>query len=357
MIPASAIAFRRAWRGMAVEREELALGGSAAGGHAPCRKCANGFRMWFDEGGVVMAKAKRHVAVLMGLAVAVAVSYGAGRLVRMAGAAPGAAWAQEGGGGVVLTATVERVLAGDREAGIVKINGVEVVAINSTAGGLTGYERALILAKRLNDVFAAGVSPDDFRADVVQGMNVVLCGDKVLVTADQDEADLLGIQRAELAEQWAAGIRTGVRQALGLPEPGATEGATQPAEAGQEQPAGAGQEQPAEAGTEQPAEQGETAQTQAAAEEDWTPPEPYGQKNVPILSVGEGIRVGMAQVKGPKSRVEQVKAVALLETNFKRALEIDIYVPISTSVPGKTLARVQGVGVVGVAMFQVTGSS
>jgi hypothetical protein len=53
--------------------------------------------------------------------------------------------------------------------------------------------------------------------------------------------------------------------------------------------------------------------------------------------------------------VDKVKAVALLETHFKNTLEIEIYVPISTSVPGKTLARVQGVGVVGVAMFQVTG--
>jgi len=147
----------------------------------------------------------------------------------------------------------------------------------------------------------------------------------------------------------------GIRQALGLPEPGATEEAAQPTGAG-EQPSEAGQEQPAETAAEETATQEtQPAQVEETATADWVPPEPYDQKNVPILSVGEGIRVGMAQVKGPKSRVDQVKAVALLETHFKNTLEIEIYVPISTSVPGKTLARVQGVGVVGVAMFQVTG--
>lgn len=310
-----------------------------------------------------MTRMKGRPMVLLGVVIAAVASYGAGRLVRMVGITPPAAWAEEAAQAVVLTATVERVLVGDREAGIVKINGIEVVGINSTAGGLTGYERALVLAKRLNDVFAAGVSPDDFRADVVQGMNVVLYKDKVLVTADQGEADLIGIQRAELAEQWAAAIRTAVRQGLGLPPLGATQEAQPPAQPAGEQAAEVGQEpapvegqQPAEAGEEQPAEAGAgAAQDQASVEEDWTPPEPYDQKNVPIVSVGEGIRVGMAQVKGPKTRVAQVKAVALLETNFRRALEIEIYVPISTSVPGKTLARVQGVGVVGVAMYQVTG--
>lgn len=325
-----------------------------------------------------MTKVKGRVGVLVALAIAVAASYGAGRIVRLAGVAPPAAWAQEAGQGPLLNASVERVLVGDREAGIVKINDVEVVVIHSSAGGLTGFERAIILGVRLDDAFAAGVSPDDFRADVVQGMNVVLCRDKVLVTADQAEADLLGIQRAELAEQWAAAIRTAVRQGLGLPPPGATEETQppaepvgeqpaevgqqpleegqQPAQAGEEQPAEAGEEQPAEAAGEQPAEEGGgTARAEATVEEDWTPPEPYDQKNVPIVSIGEGIRVGMAQVKGPRSRVAQVKAVALVETSFKRALEIEIYVPISTSVPGKSLARVQGVGVVGVAMYQVTG--
>ncbi|MCX7599496.1 MAG: hypothetical protein N2512_11630 [Armatimonadetes bacterium] len=328
-----------------------------------------------------MTKAKRCASAVLGLVVGVIASYGAGRLVRMAGVGPPAAWAEEVGQGAVLTATVERVMVGDREAGIVKVNAVEVVAINSPAGGLTGYERAIVLAKRLNDVFAGSVVPDDFRADVVQGMNVVLYKDQVLVTADQAEAELVGVQRAELAEQWAAAIRMAVRQALGLPQPGGTEQAQPPAEAagqqpteasqqqspeegqqppatGQEQPTEAGQEQPTEAAGEQPAGgAGQTAPAEATVKEEWTPAEPYDEKDVFVLSVGEGKRLGVARVKGPRSRVNQVKAVALLETHYKNALEVEIYVPISTSVPGKSIARVQGVGVVGVAMYQISGKS
>jgi hypothetical protein len=78
-------------------------------------------------------------------------------------------------------------------------------------------------------------------------------------------------------------------------------------------------------------------------------------KIVPILSVGEGIQVGVAQVRGPASRVKKVQAVAELDTHFKDVLQIEIYVPISTKVPGKKLARVQGVGVFATAAYKATG--
>ena len=49
------------------------------------------------------------------------------------------------------------------------------------------------------------------------------------------------------------------------------------------------------------------------------------------------------------------QAVALLETHFKKVLEIDIYVPVTTKRPGRILDRVQGVGVVAVGKYKLTG--
>ncbi len=70
------------------------------------------------------------------------------------------------------------------------------------------------------------------------------------------------------------------------------------------------------------------------------------------MSLGEGKQLGMARVKGPKSRVDMVQAVAALETHYEKTLEIELYVPVSTKVPGQTLQRIQGVGVVGLAKYR-----
>ncbi len=283
-----------------------------------------------------------------------AASYSGGKWLRTHGlSAPSAAWAEEGA--VSLVATAKRVIEGGVEKGEVYMGERLLFRVDTAAGGLTGYERAMIIAKRLNDAFAAGAKPEDFKAEVVQGLNAVVWRDKPLVTIDNAQAEALGKDRAQVAEEWAAAIRTAMREALGLPpEPpkqeeagaqAAAEGA-QAAEAGGEEAAGA------EAKSEEKTEKSEEAQ---AASAEWEPPEPYDKKIVPIISVGEGIQVGVAQVKGPRSRVKLVQACALLETHYKRTLEIDIYVPISTKKPGKTLARVQGVGVVALGKYKLTG--
>ncbi len=78
-------------------------------------------------------------------------------------------------------------------------------------------------------------------------------------------------------------------------------------------------------------------------------------KIVPILSVGRGIQIGAAQVRGPANRVREVQAVAELEAKFKDFIVLAIYVPISTKEPGKKLSRVQGVGVYALAAYKATG--
>jgi hypothetical protein len=72
---------------------------------------------------------------------------------------------------------------------------------------------------------------------------------------------------------------------------------------------------------------------------------------VPILTVGRGTYAGAVQVTGPKSLVDQVKAVAQVEGSTKAIANNEIRVrgliPIATRQPNdlSSLSRVKGVGV------------
>jgi len=70
-------------------------------------------------------------------------------------------------------------------------------------------------------------------------------------------------------------------------------------------------------------------------------------KVVPILSIGQGGYIGLAQVMGPKKSVDKVQAVGQLEGDFAgRALRLRGLIPISTKKADKTnINRVDGVGV------------
>lgn len=74
-------------------------------------------------------------------------------------------------------------------------------------------------------------------------------------------------------------------------------------------------------------------------------------KIVPILSVGQGIYAGAAQVSGPNKSVDRVQAVAQLEGNVRvgASLRIKGLVPVSTRnvTNSAGLARVYGVGITG----------
>ena len=69
--------------------------------------------------------------------------------------------------------------------------------------------------------------------------------------------------------------------------------------------------------------------------------------------MGRGIRVGMARVAGPRSKVGQVQAVAQIESRLSEFGDVEIYVPISTQVPGKSLDRVNECAVVGLADLKI----
>jgi hypothetical protein len=68
-------------------------------------------------------------------------------------------------------------------------------------------------------------------------------------------------------------------------------------------------------------------------------------KVVPILSIGTGTRIGMAQVGGvTQASVDKTKAVAQLEGDFNR-VRAKALIPIDSENPIKQFKRVQGVGV------------
>jgi len=79
-----------------------------------------------------------------------------------------------------------------------------------------------------------------------------------------------------------------------------------------------------------------------------------GNKIVPVLNIGDGIRIGLVQVSGPKEYVEKVKAVAALEGDFKDLVRYRALVPIETEKIVENIKRVPFVAVSGVVDLKVS---
>ncbi len=193
-----------------------------------------------------------------------------------------------------------RVMEGDSEVGELLINDEVVLRLYASTKELTSYERAVVVAERLK----LQMVPRD-EIEIAAGLrnqaHVVLINEAALVTPLQEDLPE-GMSLREGAEMWAEWLA----EALGL-EPVARE-----------------------------------------APELWQPVEPYEDKIVPIVSLGSGKRIGGARVNGPESAVRQVQAVVQIEARMLQYFQVQVYVPISTQVPGKTLDRVQGVAVTAV---------
>jgi len=76
-------------------------------------------------------------------------------------------------------------------------------------------------------------------------------------------------------------------------------------------------------------------------------------KVVPIVSAGQGTRIGAAQVSGPKSAVDRTKAVARIDAVFKDRFRIEILIPIDSLNPLERFRRVQGVGISAVIDYKL----
>lgn len=77
----------------------------------------------------------------------------------------------------------------------------------------------------------------------------------------------------------------------------------------------------------------------------FTPEQAAMTKVVPIISAGSGTHVGAAQVMGPASEVNKVRAVAQVEGKvFGGVVRIKALIPVSTT-SVTNIRRVDGVGV------------
>ncbi len=185
-------------------------------------------------------------------------------------------------------ATAQETTIGGRQVGEVMVDGKAVLRIRSAAGGLSAFKRSQVVADRLNQLMGDSIQPEDITTGIVNGQEVVLAGGQILVTADTTHAKLNGTTPSILANQWATNLRTSFSG-------------------------------------------GAMAVTAA---------EPTSEKIVPIISLGQGTKIGGAQVTGPRSRVREVVAVAQVEGTFSSVARVRILVPVSTENIVQKITRV-----------------
>lgn len=205
-------------------------------------------------------------------------------------------------------ATARATMVDGREVGEVLVDNKVVMRIRTAAGGYSPFERAAKVAQRLDAALKTDLKPGDIHSAPFGSEAVVLGDHALLVTADAEHAHLNNSSSMGLAQDWA----TNLAGALG-----------------------------GQPGEPHMAQVGDTPAAVQPEIKEWVPPEPYTDKIVPILSIGEGKHIGAARVSGPSSKVDLVQAVAQGETHFREVVEINAYIPISTKEPGKRLSRVQ----------------
>jgi len=220
-----------------------------------------------------------------------------------------------------------------KQAGEVLVGDRVVILLRTSAGGYTPVERAEVVADRLGKALSEEVEAEQVRVAPVTWDDVVYqavyIGERLIVSVSQKEADAHEAAPEALAGLW----RDNIILALGEtpPPPETPEAPAEPVP-----------------GTEEQEVQPIAVQPQPAAV-DWTG---TAQKWVPIFSLEtEGAAIGAAQVAGPKSQVDKVKAVAELRLKFQNIGRIYAYIPVPAI--STKLDRVQGVSVWAVGDVQL----
>ena len=115
---------------------------------------------------------------------------------------------------VLASCLVEAGDVGVRQAGDVVeicVKQVVVLRVRRAHGGFSPLERGRIVAGRLAGALAEGLSPEQIAPDIIAGQHVVAIGGRLIITVDQEHADINRCQPWELALIWANNLR----QALG----------------------------------------------------------------------------------------------------------------------------------------------
>ena len=193
---------------------------------------------------------------------------------------------------------------GDDEYGELLVNEQVAIQFWGSTEKLSPHERAVVVAERLK----AQIKPRDqmeVSTGLIDGEHVVLVNRAAVATTVPGDVPE-GMTQPEVAGIWAESLAAALGVTLVAPE----------------------EAQP------------------------WQPDEPYEDKIVPILSFGKGKQIGAARVNGPATAVGETQAVVQIESRMLKWFEVQIYVPVSTKVPGETITRVQGVAVTGVGDFR-----
>jgi hypothetical protein len=200
--------------------------------------------------------------------------------------------------------------SGSHSMGLVHVNGRLVMRLRDTAYGGSGAGQAETVARRLNELNGRGaLRPEELTVQRRGNDALLLADGSLVVSVDPQQARASGSIPLNLAQSW----RNNLALALQERSPG----------------------QSASGGT---APRAQPVALQRPAEE-------TRSKIVPILSVGSALRVGIAQVRGPVSRIDEVKAVARFDTDYKDAVRIAVLVPVASENVVSNIRRVAQVSV------------
>jgi hypothetical protein len=251
-----------------------------------------------------------------------------------------AARAQAAAGGAARQggfAVARESAVGAAAVGSVHVNGRLVMRLRDTVQGGSGATQAERVARRLNELNGSGrLTADVIRLREVGNAALLLADEDLILAVEPEQARRQSSTPLALARAWRDNL-------AGALEPGTVAEGDRGATAIREEPRRTDRRRPDARRFE--ARQDVLRARPAALQR---PEEETRSKLVPILTVGSSFRVGVAQVTGPVTRIDEVKAVARLDTDYKDRARIAVLVPVASENVVSNIRRVPRVSVTAV---------